>query len=88
LQIPILSDSKVRTITSVTAPINNYTYYCYNASAGDLTTVIQDGASSILGAFTKLPDVIGINNSGASVTYRVYRSNAPQAFTNNTLEFK
>jgi hypothetical protein len=83
----VLSDNKNRNILGATAPIDNYTYYCYNAIAGDLTTVIQDGASAILGAFTKLSDVVGINNSGASVTYRVYRSNATQAFTNNNLEF-
>lgn len=82
-----LSDSKERSISNVSAGANQYTYYAYAASAGDLTNVIQDGASSVIGGFTKLSDVTGTNSYGATVTYRVYRSNSPQAFTNNTLNF-
>jgi len=81
------TNSKVRTITGVTAPASNYTYYCYASSAGDLTSVIQDGAAPVLGAFTKLTDVTGTNTFGANVSYRVYKSNAPQAFTSNSLAF-
>lgn len=83
----ILSDGKSRTVSSVTAGAELYTYYAYKASAGDLTSIIQDGAAPVLGAFTKQSDIIGTNLNGASVTYRVYRSNATQAFTNNTLAF-
>lgn len=87
----ILSDGKSRTVSSVTAGAGLYTYYAYKASAGDLTSIVQDGATTIFingeGAFTKQSDIIGTNLNGASVTYRVYRSNAPQAFTNNTLAF-
>jgi hypothetical protein len=82
-----LSNSKTRTISNVTAGVGNYTYYCYRAAAGDLTSIIQDGAAPVLGAFTKLSDVVGTNAYGASVTYRVYRSNATNAFTSNTLSF-
>jgi hypothetical protein len=82
-----LSNSKTRTVSSVTAGAGNYTYYCYRAAEGDLTSVIQDGAAPVLGAFTKLSDVVGTNTYGASVTYRVYRSNSTNAFTNNTLSF-
>lgn len=82
-----LTNSKVRTISNVTAGVGNYTYYAYASSAGDLTSVIQDGAAPVLGAFTKLSDVSGVNSFGANVTYRVYRSNATNAFTNNTLAF-
>ncbi len=81
------TNSKVRTITGVTAPSSNYTYYCYASSAGDLTNVIQDGAAPALGAFTKLSDVTGTNSFGATVTYRIYKSNAPKAFTSNSLAF-
>lgn len=83
----ILSDSKSRTVNNVTAPANNYTYYVYWAGAGDLTGVIQDGAAPVLTAFTKLADVSGTNDFGAYVSYRVYKSNATQAFTNNNLQF-
>jgi hypothetical protein len=82
-----LSNSKSGTKTNVTAAPSQYTYYAYAASAGDLTNVIQDGAAPVLGAFTKLSDVTGVNNYGVSVTYRVYKSNATQAFTDNTLTF-
>jgi hypothetical protein len=83
-----LSDSRSRTVSNVTAGVGLYTYYAYRASANDLTNIIQDGAAPVLGAFTKQPiDIGGTNVNGASVTYRVYRSNATQAFTNNTLAF-
>lgn len=84
----ILSDSRSRTVSNVTAGTGLYTYYAYRAGANDLTNIIQDGAAPVLGAFTKQSiDIVGTNLNGANVTYRVYRSNAPQAFTNNTLAF-
>ena len=82
-----LSDGRSRTVNGVTANAGLYTYYAYRASAEDLTSIIQDGSAPVLGAFTKQSDIPGTNMNGASVTYRVYRSNAPQAFTNNTLAF-
>jgi hypothetical protein len=82
-----LSDSRSRTISNVTAGAGLYLYYAYKSEAGDLTSIIQDGAAPVLGAFTKQSDIVGTNTNGASVTYRVYRSNATQAFTNNTLAF-
>lgn len=84
---PVLSNSKSRVINNVSAGANQYTYYVYAASAGDLTSIIQDGSAPVIGAFTKLADVTGTNNYGATVTYRVYKSNATSAFTNNTLNF-
>jgi len=83
----ILSNSKSRTISSVTAGAGNYTYYCYQASQGDLSSILQDGAYQVLGSFTKLTDVVGVNNYGANVTYRVYKSNSTDAFTNASLVF-
>lgn len=82
-----LTNSKARTFTGVTASASQYTYYVYAASAGDLANVILDGTTPILGAFTKLTDVSGTNLNGANVTYRVYRSNAQGAFTNNSIQF-
>jgi hypothetical protein len=83
----LLTNSKARTFTGVTASATNYTYYVYAASAGDLSNVILDGTTPILGAFTKLTDLTGTNMNGADVTYRVYRSNAKGAFTNNSIQF-
>lgn len=82
-----LTNSKSRTINNVTATGGTYTYYIYAASAGNLTSIIQDGAAPVIGAFTKLTDVTGTNSYGADVTYRIYKSNATNAFTNNTLTF-
>jgi len=82
-----LTNNKARTIAGVSATGTQYTYYGYDAAAGDVALVLQDGVDSILGAFTKLTDVSGVNSFGASVTMRVYRSNAPGAFTNSSLAF-
>jgi hypothetical protein len=82
-----LTNNKNRTINGVTASGGKYTYYAYASSAGNLTSIIQDGAAPVLGAFTKLTDISGTNSFGASVIYRVYKSNATDAFTNNSLAF-
>jgi hypothetical protein len=82
----ILSNSKARTVSSVNPGFGNYTYYCYRASEGDLTS-ITDGLEQFIGAFEKLADVAGTNSYGASVTYRVYKSIATNAFTNTNLTF-
>lgn len=79
-----LTNGKAKTVTA-TAPAGNYTYYVYCAAAGDLSGVVMDGVAAVLGAFTKLADITGTNSYGANVTYRVYKSNAPAAFTNNQL---
>lgn len=79
-----LTNGKAKTVTA-TAPAGNYTYYAYCAAAGDLSGVIMDGVTPVLGSFTKLADITGTNSFGATVTYRVYKSNAPAAFTNNSL---
>lgn len=82
-----LTNSKAKTVTS-TAPDGQYTYYAYCAAAGDLVSVTI-GAETFYPpqneVFTKQSDISGVNSFGADVTYRVYRSNATKAFTNNTL---
>ena len=82
-----LTNNKNRTINGITASGGKYTYYAYASSAGNLTSIIQDGAAPVLGAFTKLSDITGVNSFGADVTYRIYKSNASDAFTNNSLAF-
>jgi len=92
----ILSSSKARgPITGVTPPANMYTYYAYEASLGNLTSVVLDGATGILNTFLASVspsnpgpiDVSGLNTHGATVTYKVYRSTSQGAFTNQTLQF-
>jgi hypothetical protein len=82
-----LSNSKVRTVTGVTAGSGLFTYYAYNADAGDLTNIVLDGAAPVPGAFTQLTEVTGTNSFGATLTYKIYKSNATQAFDNNSLSF-
>lgn len=83
----ILSSSKTRTVNGVTALPGQYTYYAYAVSAGNLTAVIQDGALPVLTAFGSPLDLTGTNANGATVNYRIYRSNSTQAFTSATLAF-
>lgn len=77
--------SKVRTISGVTAGVGQYTYIVYNTSFGTLNNIIMDGAAPVLGAFTQLANVTVVNDAGLSVPMIVYKSNATNAFTNNTL---
>ena len=82
-----LSNSRSRTINNVNAGQNLFIYYAYRADAGDLIS-ITDGLEQFLGAFTKQPlDIGGTNANNANVTYRVYKSNAPQAFAGVNLTF-
>jgi len=92
----ILSSSRARgPITGVTPPANMYTYYAYEASLGNLTSVVLDGATGILNTFLASvspsnpgpTDVTGTNTHGATVTYKVYRSTSQGAFSNQTLQF-
>lgn len=82
-----LVTSKVRTFTGITASGGAYVYYAYRSSYGDLNSIIQDGAAPVLGAFTKVQTINVTNLYGIVETYNVYRSNATNAFTNNSLAF-
>ena len=62
----------------------NYTYVIYPASYGDLNNIIQDGATPVLTAFTKLGDFSADNSEGITQSWRVYKSNADQAFASGT----
>jgi hypothetical protein len=84
---PQLQGSRGRSASGLTTSGGQYLYYAYDARHGDLTSIILDGAAPVLGAFQKQPDATVTNAQGAQVTLRVYRSNAPNAFTNNSLAF-
>jgi hypothetical protein len=64
---------------------NNFTYIVYPSSYGDLTSIIQSGATPVLGAFTKLTDITANNSSGISQTWRIYKSNIPGAFASGVI---
>jgi hypothetical protein len=82
-----LQGDRSRTATGVTTSGGQYLYYAYPAAFGDLTSIILDGAAPVLGAFQKVGDFQVTNNAGAGLTVRLYRSNATNAFTNNSLAF-
>lgn len=86
LQSTELITSKVKTITDVTCSTSEYYVYAYPKSLGDLSSIIQDGALPILGAFTKTEKTI-TNTAGISIVYNVYTSNNKGAFTNSKLAF-
>lgn len=62
----------------------NYTYIIYPASYGDLSGIIQNGATPVLTAFTKLGDYTVDNANGSSISVRVYQSNSTKAFASGT----
>lgn len=83
-----LATSKSWTATCAAANNNasNYTYIIYPASYGDLSNVIQNGALSVLTAFTSLGNyTINTPTHNVSVSMRFYRSNSPGAFAEFTL---
>lgn len=63
---------------------SNYTYIIYPASYGDLSGIIQNGATPVLTAFTKLGDYTVNNANGSSISVRVYQSNSTKAFASGT----
>ena len=90
--IPTLSNGELainghqRTITNVTAESYKYTYYVYPTTT-PLTNVIQNDSAPVLGAFTRLSN-IQIMQNGTPITYSIYKSNAPGAFTGDKLTFE
>ena len=72
------------TCTAANDTLGNFTYIIYPASYGDLTGIIQNGATPVLEAFTKLGDYTVTNAYGASISVRVYKSNADKAFASGT----
>ncbi len=73
------------TCTSANNDGTKFTYIIYKASYGALSSVIQDGATPVLGAFTELSQQTANNNQGASETWRIYKSNAAGAFASGTV---
>ena len=74
------------TINGITANGSQYYVYAYPSSLGDLSSIIQDGATPVLGAFKK-STVQLTNAAGKQIQYNVYISNNRGAFTNASLKF-
>lgn len=73
------------TCTAANNDGTKFTYIIYRASYGALSSVIQDGATPVLGAFTELSQQSATNSYGATLTWRIYKSNAPGAFASGTV---
>lgn len=74
------------TKSGVSATTAQYYIFAYPKSLGTLSTIIQDGATSVLWAFTRSELTI-TNAAGKSIALYVYRSNNKGAFTNAKLQF-
>ena len=72
------------TCTSANDTLGNFTYIIYPASYGNLSNIIQNGALSVITAFTNLGDFTISNAFGASILVRIYKSNSDKAFANGT----
>lgn len=79
-----LTSSKSKTITGVTASGTQYYVIAYPTALGALSSIIQDGATPVLSAFTRTT-VSVTNAAGYTQDYYVYRSNNVGAFTNAKL---
>lgn len=81
-----LDTDRVWTATCTVAndTTGNFTYIIYPASYGNLSNIIQNGALSVLSAFTNLGDFTITNAFGASILVRIYKSNSDKAFASGT----
>ena len=81
----IKTNSKNGTL-SVNTSESEFFYYCYPKSFGQLSSIIQNGALPVLGAFT-VSELQYTNEAGLTIDYYVYRSNNAGAFSNVKLQF-
>lgn len=79
-----LTSSKSKTLTGVTASSSQYYVIAYPKTLGALSSIIQDGATPVLSAFTQTT-VSVTNAAGYTQDYYVYRSNNVGAFTSAKL---
>lgn len=77
------TNNKTVTTTADNEDVNNYTYILYYYPYGDLDGIIQDGATPVLGAFTRIEGNI-TTQYGALMSVLIYKSNAKGAFLNGT----
>jgi hypothetical protein len=72
------------TCTAANDTTGNFTYVIYPASYGTLSNIIQNGALSVLTAFTNLGTFTVTNAYGSSISVRIYKSNSDKAFASGT----
>ena len=87
-----LATTRARSFSAVTASGGNYVYYAYPSSFGTLSGIVLDGSTSIYNSTTQegafANSTVSVTNPfGITENYLVWRSNAVNAFINNTLAF-
>lgn len=66
----------------------NYTYYAFPSTYSDITSVLKNGIFEDYGAWDDLlSNVVVTNGYGESQSYRIYRTNATNAYSSDDLVF-
>lgn len=69
------------TWNDVNSPVGNYTYYAYPSTYPDFTSVIKNGVNQDFGSWQQLSQVNVTNSYGEALNYKVWRTNATQAYS-------
>ena len=75
-----------KTISGITSPKGSYYCYAYPKGLGNLTGIVQDGATPVLSAFNKT-ELTYTNDHGLQITLNVYVSANDGAFSKVKLQF-
>ena len=79
-----LNNSRTAKLTGISATDSQYYVIAYPKAMGELTKIVQNGATPLLsGGFVK-SEVTVVNDAGASVVYLVYRTEKPGALKDNS----
>ena len=79
-----LANSKTMHLTGISATDAQYYVIAYPKAMGELTKIVQNGATPLLnGGFVK-SEVTVVNDAGASVAYLVYRTEKPGALKDSS----
>ena len=79
-----LNNTKVAKLTSISATDSQYYVIAYPKAMGELSKIVQNGATPLLdGGFVK-SEVSVTNAAGVAIDYYVYRTDKPGALKNNS----
>lgn len=75
------------TWNNVISPSGEYTYYVYPSNYSDLTSIVKNGVLQDFGAWSQLSQVNVTNTYGEARNYKVWKTNATQAYSGDNLVF-
>ena len=79
-----LNNSKTAHLAGISATDSQYYVIAYPKAMGELTKIVQNGATPLLnGGFVK-SEVTVVNEAGASIAYLVYRTDKPGALKDSS----